>query len=201
MKTLKKRVLGLSVLFSLIITLIGSNPMTIKAATTESPNEIINEVSLDELKVGVPVTTYLNQDTGAKIEIELVKKEKTPVFSTNGDSGWSGGTIPAYDNMTLMVRTEDTSKAIKELYYKVDVNGKTNTIKSAYSLAYTLFGFTMQSTSLNVTNPTATPYNNARVEFSYTAVLIEYGVVIGTNAGYLNFEINSSGHVRTTWSF
>lgn len=198
MQIFKKNSFKLSFLLMAIICLFNSSVISAKAASDETPNEFFYEVSIDELEIGEPVTTYHNLDTGLKIEIELIEKEEVSnEYSTYGygNSGWSGGTIPA--KATMMVRATVDGISFTKLEYKVDTIGLT--ITSAYALAYSLNLYTMQSTSLNITNPTATSSAYARTELTYTAVLIEYGVVVNSYGGFLNFEIDSSGHVRTSW--
>jgi hypothetical protein len=204
MNLFKKTSLKLSILLLTIMSLLGTNLTVTKAATNENPNEIFYDVSVRDLKIGEPVTTYRNLDTGVRLEIELISVEEPDLNIITpygyGNTGWSAGTIPAYSNMTLVVRADTSlveSFIVDPLEYRLDVNGITKTMKAAYGLAYFINTWTMQTTSLSITNPTATSSSPARSEFNYTAVLIEYGVVVGSAAGYLNFEIDYNGHVRT----
>lgn len=210
---IKKRV-NLSIALLIAICFTNLSPVLAKANTISNPNEVFNEVSINELEIGAPVVTYQNLETGEKVEIELIKEtihnsiipdyenEDTPINTYGtGNSGWSGGMLPPYPILTLMVKADTLmGDILVQLEYKVDVNGLTDTILSAYGLSYKLLLWTMNSTSLSITNPTPTNYTNARAELNYSAVLIEYGIVVSSRGGYLNFEINSSGNCRTSWS-
>ncbi len=140
-------------------------------------------VDINEAEVGQTITLYKDAENNRTIEITIL--EKTPIVSTfsNGDTGWSAGYIPQWAWTAVVRQTE----LVNVIEYKVDLNH--GDIVNAYDLYYSVLGMNLSNQNLQ--------YNSRKASFTfYASTLAGIG---GSFAGYLNFEVNTAGQVRTTW--
>jgi len=166
------------------------------------------DVSLEDLKIGVPVVVSVGFLTGTTIEIELISitdenmnkiTKATP--KGIGNTGWSAGNVPNYTNVELAVRAVRPSGAdIQKLEYRVDVNGKDKKILRAHSLTMTVLNWTVVSKKLSIVNAKAAKNKPAKTEFNFHLQINIGGWNQSSFIGYLNFELDINGRVRTSWS-
>ncbi|MHC1735257.1 MAG: hypothetical protein AB9921_06245 [Erysipelotrichaceae bacterium] len=153
---------------------------------------------VSELRIGDEVVVYQGINVEDQLTVTLVKytplrlKFDNSVTSLSlGSTPWSGGTIP--DGVsTLRIRRSGVTYYYQ---YYVDVRGYDSSIISIKQLAYMFPQFYFyQYYSFSIVRSQATDALPARSSFQFELTLVH------TTLCYLDFELNSSGQIRTLWN-
>lgn len=184
--------------FCLLLT--GSSMITTEASSKEVNSGEI-EIDLSTSSVGDIFVIYEDLENDILIEVEIIDIEKKSTRDI-GNSGWSGGSIP-YHNVSMAVRANYIGH-----WFEYYVHSNNQSFYAVDRLTYfTTHNWTVQNTWLSYTKNKATleftAFRNraGSVGISYDGLGMNLtGNSTASFRGYLIFEMNASGNVRTLWS-
>lgn len=145
---------------------------------------------------GDTIVLYNDEEIGEKVQITIISQKSQKNLRTSNDTGWSAGYIPSGFG-TYRAEMDAPLITVK---YDVDVNAYPVNMLNAYNTRVSTLICHINDIDTYVGRSSATNSAPAYSTCEFLITAEQAGIIGGSVAGYLTFQINSLGQCRAQWA-